>query len=195
MNLTSFKYGETKSSIQSASKTHLSETPKNKAEGLQHEDFYPRDRVKEGFLGAGTPHQKDLLTCPGQRGATATYVFLFYWLFYFWYVVEHFIYFMNVHACAYMGAKGCDLEVTGQRWLNCIINLYMTFLQHPVQQEEKLFSRARETFINREHAFINREHVDSKCILIKHKEVGFCQCFLFPQCIQLPECWAPKTLI
>lgn len=78
MNLTSFKYRETKSSIQNASKTHLSETPKNKAEGVQQGDFYPWDRVKEGFLRAGTPHQKDLLTCPGQRGATATYVFLFY---------------------------------------------------------------------------------------------------------------------
>lgn len=77
MKLPSFKYGETKSSLQSASKTHLSETPKNKAEGMQHEDFYPRDRVKEGFLRAGTPHQNDLLTCPGQRGATATYVFYF----------------------------------------------------------------------------------------------------------------------
>lgn len=64
----------------------------------------------------------------------------------------------------------------------------MTFLQHPVQQEEKLFSRAWETCNN-------REHVDSKYILIKHKDVGFSQCFLFPQCIPLPECWAPKTLI
>lgn len=67
MNSTSFEYGETKSAIQSASKTHLSETPKTQAEGIQHEDFYPRDRVQEGFPSA--------VTCLGQRGATATYVF------------------------------------------------------------------------------------------------------------------------